>query len=295
MYASERSLLSNIRVQQKEWIYRGLAVATSVLVVWLGYRFRNDGPKPLLLLPVLAGAAIAILRLPSISGAIDSIEGWLRTRRDKATENQGKFARFVSRPFYAQCLFVWRCTAPIPDAHVRAGMRLAILIIVSAGSLLLLVTAAYVLFAIVIFLFVLAIAFWIFSLWAGSGSSDTITTVTRRTSDWLGRPKEVHVDGSGKKIGESRATTDWIGNPKTVHTDTRGNVVGESRPTKDWLGNPKTVHKDAAGNAVGESRPSRDWIGNPITVHTDKDGNKTGESREETDLLGRRKVVNYKR
>lgn len=284
---------SSSQTVRQEWIFRALAGLAAVLLVWLAYRARNDGAKLVLLAPLIVGAAIAALRLHAVSGPVNSIENWLLAGSAKAAERQGKFARFVQRPFFAACLAIWRWTTGVPDLHLRAGVRLAALILFCAITITLLITVAYVVIAIAVALAVLALCLWIFAMWAGSDSSGSKTRTTRHTTDWLGNPKQEHFDDSGYKVGESRLDTDWLGHPKMVNTDANGNVVGESRPDTDWLGNPKTVHTDAAGNVTGESRPDTDWLGQPKTVHIDADGNVTGESRNETDIFGQGRTVRY--
>lgn len=279
--------------ERQEWIFRAIACLAAILLIWLAFHVRNDGALPLLLAPLIVGAAITALRLPAVSGLVNSIETWLRAGSARAAARQGKFARFLQQPFFAVCLAIWRCTTGVPDPHLRAGVRIAALILFCAVTLTLLVTVAYILIAIVVAVAILALCLWIFAMWAGSGSSGSRTGVTRYTTDWFGRPKREHFDDSGHKVGESKSDTDWLGRPTMVHTDAEGNVVGESKPDTDWLGNPKTVHSDAEGNVTGESRPDADWLGQPKTVHTDADGNVTGESRDETDILGRRQTVRY--
>lgn len=279
--------------ERQEWIFRAIAGTATTLLLWLAYRAQNNGVLPLLVAPLIVGAAIATLRLPAVSGRVNSIDNWLRSGSDRAAARQGKVARFFQRPFFALCLSIWRWTATLPDPHLQAGVRLTALIFLCAVAVMLLVTAAYIVIAIVVALAILALCLWLLSVWAGSGSSGTTTRVTRYATDWLGRPKQEHFDGSGHKVGETKASSDWLGRPKTVHTDADGNVVGESKPDTDWLGHPKTVHMDAKGNVTGESRPDTDLLGQPKTVHADAEGNVTGESREETDLLGRRQTVRY--
>jgi hypothetical protein len=281
------------QTKHQEWIFRAIAGLTAILFLWFAYRSRNDGIIPLLLTPLILGAAVTALRLHAVSRSVNSIENWLNSGSARAAARQGKFARFFQRPFFAVCLAIWRWTTALPDPHLRAGVRLSALIFFCAIAITLLATAAYILVAIVVMLAIFALCLWLFLLWAGSESSETRTQVTRYTTDWFGRPKQEHFDKSGNKVGESKPTNDWLGRPKMVHTDAAGNVVGESSPDTDWLGNPKTVHKDAEGNVTGESRLDTDWLGQPKTVHTDAEGNVNGESREEKDILGRRQTVRY--
>ncbi len=271
----------------QEWIYRGGAGIIIALLLWFAYRNRYDGGVLILLAPFMIGAVIAALRLTPVSAKVNSIENWLKRGAAKATEREGKFARFVQRPFFGSCLAIWRWTTPIPDVHLRAGVRAATLIFVCGIAINLIVIALYVIVVIAVIVIGFAIFFWILSL----SSQGERKVVTRHTTDWFGRPKQEHFDASGRKVGESVSDTDWLGNPKMVNKDASGNIVGESKPDTDWLGNPKTVHTDADGTRIGESVPDTDWLGTPTTVHKDADGNVIGESREETNILGQRQTV----
>jgi hypothetical protein len=241
--------------------------------------------------PFMIGAVITALRLTRVSATVNSIENWLRSGSAKAAERDGKFARFFQRPFFGSCLAIWRWTTPIPDVHLRAGVRATTLIFICGIAINLIVIALYVIVVIAVIVIGFAIFFWILSL----SSQGERKVVTRYTTDWFGRPKQEHFDASGEKIGESRPDTDWLGQSKMVHEDALGNVVGESKPDTDWLGNPKTVHTDADGTRIGESRPDTDWLGTPMIVHRDADGNVTGESRDETDIFGQPQTVRYEK
>jgi hypothetical protein len=264
----------------------GLIIA---LLLWFAYRNRYDGGILILLAPFIVGAAIAAVRLTSVSGAVNSIENWLRRGSANSAEREGKFARFFQRPFFGSCLAIWRWTTPISDVHLRAGVRATTLIFVCGIAINLIVIALYVIVVIAVIVIGFTIFFWILSL-SGQGERKV---VTRHTTDWFGRPKQEHFDASGRKVGESVADTDWLGNPKMVNKDASGNIEGESKPDTDWLGNPKTVHTDADGTRIGESRLDTDWLGTPTTVHRDADGNVIGESREETDIFGQPQTVRY--
>lgn len=261
--------------------------------LWLfgGYRNRNDGGALLLLAPFLIGAGVVSLRIVPVSEAVNSIENWLKRSANKASERDGKFARFIQRPFFSSCMAIWRWTARIRDVHLRAGVRATTLIVICGIAINLLLIAIYIVIAIAVLVIGFMIFMWILSL-SGSGERKV---VTRYTTDWLGRPKQEHFDDAGVKVGESIADTDWLGNPKMVNRDAAGNKVGESKPDTDWLGNPKTVHRDADGNLIGESRPDSDWLGNPVTIHTDAEGNVVGESRNEADIFGQNQSVRYEK
>lgn len=280
-----------MKTGRKKWIYRGGAGLIIALLLWFAYRNRYDGGVLILLAPFMIGAVIAALRLTPVSVKVNSIENWLRRGSASAVEREGKFARFFQRPFFGSCLAIWRWTTPIPDVHLRAGMRATTLIFLCGIAINFILIALYVVVVVAVIVIGFAIFFWILSL-SGQGERKV---VTRHTTDWFGRPKQEHFDETGEKIGESRPDADWLGHPKMVHEDAGGNAVGESKPDTDWLGNPKTVHTDADGIRIGESRPDTDWLGTPTTVHRDADGNVIGESREETDIFGQPQTVRYEK
>jgi hypothetical protein len=280
-----------VKTDRQEWIYRGGAGLIIALLLWFAYRNRYDGGVLILLAPFMIGAVITALRLPQVSAGVNSMGNWLKRGSANAGGREGKFARFFQRPFFGSCLAIWRWTTPIPDLHLRAGVRATTLIFLCGIAINLILIALYVIVVIAVILIGFAIFFWILSL----SNQGERKVVTRYTTDWFGRPKQEHFDGSGEKIGESRPDTDWLGQPKMVHEDAEGKVVGESKPDTDWLGNPKTVHTDAEGNRIGESVPNTDWLGTPTTVHRDADGNVTGESRDETDIFGQPQTVRYEK
>ena len=56
--------------ERQEWVFRAIAGTAIILLLWLSYCVRNNGAVPLLLAPLIVGAAITVLRMPRFSGAI---------------------------------------------------------------------------------------------------------------------------------------------------------------------------------------------------------------------------------
>ena len=202
----------SLKTDRQEWIYRGAAGLVIALLLWFGYRNRYDGGVLILLAPFVIGAMIAALRLTPVSATVNSIENWLKRGAVKSAEREGKFARFVQRPFFASCLAIWRWTTPIPDVHLRAGVRATTLIFVCGIAINFLLIALYVVVVVAVIVIGFAIFFWILSL-SGQGEQKV---VTRHTTDWFGRPKQEHFDETGQKIGGSRPDTDWLGRPGKI-------------------------------------------------------------------------------
>ena len=280
-----------LTAEQLEWAYRGVAILVIVLLAWLSYRYRYDGSLVLLLLALEIGALIVALRLHAVSGAVHSIENWLNSGSARARDSDGKFARFFKRPFFSACLAIWRWTAPIPDPHLRAGVRLATLIIITGIAVVLLIMAIEILVAIAILILLIVVAGWFLSHSGNSGGRDDEETVTRHTTGFLGGRKDVHFDGADRKIAETTRETDWLGNPKLVRRDLDGNIVSESTPENDWLGNSKLVERDTDGTVISESTRESDWLGNSVTVQRDAEGNVIRESHEEEDIFGNKETV----
>jgi hypothetical protein len=67
--------------ERQEWIFRAITGLIAFSLLWLTWRTRNDGLAPVLLVPLVVGIAIATLRLPNVSSAVNSIENWLRAGR----------------------------------------------------------------------------------------------------------------------------------------------------------------------------------------------------------------------
>lgn len=233
-------------------------------------------------LPLLVGALLPIVSSAEVTGKVEGWEQSFENAFQKASRKDGKFARYFQRPLFRGSSYLWRITQPLPNSHVRAGVRMALALYFWLTMIALLFVAAYVIIAVVVLIVILAIVGWILSLQDGrrsGGYSRTIRTFT-------GRRKQEHYDSSGEKVGESIATTTLLGSPKTEHFDTSGNRVGESRPNTTWTGEPKVEHFDASSNKTGESRPNTTLLGEPIAEHFDEAGHKTGESRERKTLLG---------
>ena len=283
-----------LTAEQLEWAYRGGAILAIVLLAWLSYRYRYDGSLVLLLLPLEIGALIVALRLHAVSGAIHSIENWLNSGSARARESDGKFARFFKRPFFSACQAIWRWTAPIPDPHLRAGVRLATLIIITGVAVVLLITAIEILVAIAILLLMIFVAGWILSRSGSSGDGD-YEGVTRPKPRLFGGHTDEHFDSANRKVAETTHETGWLGQPKMVRRDLNGNVVSESTPEKDWLGNAKVVERDTSGTVISESTRESDWLGNSVTVQRDADGNVIRESREQEDIFGNKETVHTKK
>jgi hypothetical protein len=110
---------------------------------------------------------------------------------------------------------------------------------------------------------------------------------TKKTTDWLGREKEVHYDDRGNKVGETRFTTDWLGKSVQEHVDAEGKKTGETRAGKDWLGRDRAEHYDNEKQRVGTSRDENDWLGRPVQSHHDGSGVRVGKTRRTEDWLGR--------
>ena len=69
---------STAQEERQEWVFRAIAGTATILLLWLAYRARNNGVLSLLIAPLIVGAAIATLRLPAVSGRVNSIDNWFR-------------------------------------------------------------------------------------------------------------------------------------------------------------------------------------------------------------------------
>lgn len=264
----------------------GAALVGILLFLFLGVDATQQGVLFVLLAPLLVGVAVSAISADGMTDWINNWEQTFRSKRDKAREKEGKFARFFRRPFWGGSLKLWTATDGLSSAHVRAGLRMAVALYFWAVMIFLLAITAYITVAIVVLIFMVAIAYKIYEFSQTGGrttvrydnSGRTLGT-SRQTTDWLGKPKTETFDASGKKVGESKPTQDWLGRPKVEHFDDKGAKTGESKPTEDWLGRPKTEHFDEAGHKTGESRPTEDWLGRPKVEHFDERGAKAGETK----------------
>lgn len=289
--------------EQKEWIYRGIAIAAIALLLWVAYYYRYAPGIALLLMPFVLGAAVAAMRISAASDKIHAISNWLNAGLEKARASDGKFARFVKRPFYRLTLAIWRWTEPIPDSHARAALRLATLILITAVTVLLVATAAYIIIAIVVILLVLALIGWFLSLNdpkrpprdprdpdSDSPPRRLGPEITRFRKSWTGKTIQEHSVG-GVKTGESVYKKDWAGRDVLVRTDNDGNKVSETRAGTTWTGENITRTTDTDGNLLSTGHKKTTLLGDPITVHEDLDHNVIATEHMETTWTGEPRIV----
>lgn len=269
------------RVNQTRIISAALIAA--VILIVLGTNPQSQWLMFLCVIPLVVAISFPALSLPALTSRVDAWEQSFQSGLEHAAQKEGKFARYFRRPLYRGSLALWRTTEPLPNPHVRAGLRLGTALYFWAAMLAFLIIAAYVVVGVVLVLVVLAIVGWILSLQGGRESSGGYTRIVRTFS---GRRKQEHFDESGQKVGESRTARTIVGSPKTEHFDVQGNKVGESKPTATLLGAPKIDHFDPEGNKTGESRPGTSLWGNEVVEHFDASGEKVGESRDRETLLG---------
>ncbi|MGH9345003.1 MAG: hypothetical protein ACRD19_14735 [Terriglobia bacterium] len=243
---------------------------------------QGGGELFLLLAPALVGLFLPLLQLPALTATTEGWEGDLIRSRKRAQEADGKFARFVRRPFYACATGIWKASRSINNPHIRAAVRVALSLYLVALFLMFIVVATYVIIVVVFLLVAIAIIGWVLSL----NNKSRGTVIGRRQVDWSGREKLVYRDASGKKTGESRERVGIFGDRRTEHVDTQGRKVGESRSQTGIFGDQKTTNYAQDGAKVGESREATGIIGDPKTIHYDNEGRKTGESRPTKDILG---------
>jgi hypothetical protein len=244
--------------------------------------FTQAGGLFVILAPVLAALFLPLLQLAGVTQAVEECEATLTSRRRRAQQADGKFARFFRQPFYACACGIWSISRPIKNNHLRAGVRVALSLYFFAISVLVLVAAAYLIVAVVVIVVVLVIIGWVLSLNDRSGGGVTV----RRRTGWFGDEHLEYTDAAGRKLGESRETTGFFGDRRQEHFDAHGHKVGQSARETGFFGDEKTVHYDQDGKTVGTSREETGFLGDPKTVHYDEDGRKTGESRPSKDLFG---------
>jgi hypothetical protein len=163
--------------QDSGWI-RWAATGFLVLVAAGGYYTPRGGVMLLAAMPLMLGAMVAALRIPAIQAAV---EGWgarFETRRARAAASRGKFARFVTRPVFALASRLWKMPSAVSDAHLRAGVRVAVLSYLFAVTAALLAAAAYIVIGLAIAVLLIAAFSWIVSF-ANGQSSPRFTSVRR--------------------------------------------------------------------------------------------------------------------
>lgn len=243
---------------------------------------RTEGLWLAILLPVFAGLVLPLMQVRTWSERFDRWERGFAARRAKANSKDGKFARFVQRPFYLCILGIWRVSRPIKNTHIRAGVRVVLSLYFLALFSFIMMISAYIVIAIVVLLLAIAFMGWVLSL--SGKSSGPITG--RRRRDWSGNEVVRYTDATGGVVGETHETVGIFGDPQQEHFDAQGRKTGESKRRTDLMGRETIVHFDREGQRTGISRDDTDVLGHPVTIHYDAAGDKTGESRERKDLLG---------
>jgi len=223
--------------------------------------------------------------------SIKLIHGWKTTfeaRLQRATVRQGKFAKYISRPFWAGSRGIWNQTERIHRDDVRAAVRLAAAIYYFGFMIL-----ALVLFGYAALMIIIVIAMIVFSLWAlgkylgwdspnGDSSSSPLYPVTSSRVEGLTGTRIEHYDEQRRKIGESLEREGILEN-YIEHIDRDGQKVGESH-TREGMLEDYIERTDSDGKKIGETR-EREGLLDDYSEHTDKHGNKIGESRIREGLL----------
>ena len=260
----------------------GLIVLAGLI---LGYHAQNGTFWVVLLGPVLVGLLFPLLQLRSWTNRVEAWEALLMKRRERARAADGKFARFFRRPFYACAGGIWRVSQRVGNPHVRAGMRVALSLYLVAISSFFLITAAYVIMAVVVMFLTLALIGWILSLSGSSGKRPRRTTA-RKERDWFGNEKIVYTDETGSRVGTSREAVGIFGDRRTEHFDAVGKKTHETRQETGVFGEQMTVQYGQDGRAAGFAREEADLLGNQKLVYYDNEGRKTAESQETKDVFG---------
>jgi len=229
----------------------------------------------------------------SLTVRIDQWEQTFEDRGQRAAAKGTKFARFFLRPLWGGSRAIWIKTVGVSQEHLRAGLRLTLLIYYFGLMIAVLAVVAYVSFVVIVGIAVIVFMFWLLMkyLTRNDPPDDTYDYPVQLTPqiaksrivEGLSGTRIVYEDKQGRKIGEGVEREGLMGK-YIEQRDVAGRKTGETREREGLLGDYEQ-HTDREGHTVAESREREGFLG-PYTEHRDVDHNKIGESREKEGLVG---------
>jgi len=285
------------------WAIRVAAITVLLALVCIGLfstlaRDLREGGLvmlALLLVPLSAGAIIALAQPEPMLAVMAGFASWTAMKRDRARDKGTFLARWFFRPFYGALSGSAQLTGFIHPPYLRAGATVAL----QGFAFYLALLVAYVAIALLVAIVFIMIALWLFSLMLSQGSSSgssrsTSRILTRavarrseRRTDLFGNSYVQHLDEAGRPVGTTRERTDWLGNAYQQHEDQAGKQTGHSQQRNDLFGNAYQQHYTEESKEAGYSENRQDLLGNPYVQHKDEQGHKTGRSEAREDWLGK--------
>lgn len=268
----------------------GVRLAAAAVVLAALYLLARASPGAgawslLLWGPILAGAAVPLLSLPSCSDPVNDWRSYFVDGMAKARQKEGKYSRYFLRPLHAGSLLLWNRSEFIRDEHIRAGVRVAGICYFWGVMIFGLILVAYVIIAVVVLMIVLAIVAWFME------HSDSGTRTYKRSSSSPRPPIPVK--------GVLQKGTNWLNEQRAGRVDDKGNIYeGSNIFTERKVGRVDEDGRIYQGtNVLNEGRVGRmDESGNVHSGSNVLNEKKVGRVTEDgsvyegTNVLNERKV-----
>lgn len=155
--------------KESNWI-RWAAVSFLVLAVAWSYSARSGIVWWAVMTPLMLGAVAAALRRPEIDAVVEGWGSTFEARRAKAAGSEGKISRYLTRPVFACARRMWEVPCGVPDAPLRAGIRIGALAYFFSVTAVLLAAAAYVVVGLVVAVLLIVAFAWILSFATGQAT-----------------------------------------------------------------------------------------------------------------------------
>lgn len=238
------------------------------LVAWLG------GIEGVLLaLPLTVGGVVALAKPDPVVRWLSTFESWTRAKHSRALTRQGRFSRWLVRPYLGGLQRIDSWTSRVDDESMRCGVRIAAYLYFSLIFCVAAFLAAYVALAVVVAIIMIIVMLWVlgeylgadrpsYSNWRGrSAARERMigSSVVRKGMLW-DTPTGVGVNKEGQVVKEGVL----FDSPTGVKINERGQIVREG-----WISDTPTGY---AVNEQGEISKEGVLSDTPTGIRIGEDG-----------------------
>jgi hypothetical protein len=252
----------------------------------------------LIAVPTVIGAVIAIVNNEKVNGWVDSVDSWIKGRKEKAQSDNSK-ASYVTYPL------LWLAEHSGGRKFEHRGLKSAILVfqwfmlLYAVGFLLYVLTMIVI--AILMVAAVVLLCYFLLKGVAGHNKEKDeqkarIPEVRRKMQDGrseqrtnlLGHEFVQYYDKQGNEVASSKVHADLLGNKYMQYYDKHGNEMGTSDLKSEFFGGQYIQSYDEQGNEIGTSEERERFLSrNRYTEHKDNAGKVTGTSEKREDIFGK--------
>ncbi|MGQ9919524.1 MAG: hypothetical protein ACUVS7_19180 [Bryobacteraceae bacterium] len=133
---------------------RLLLAAVCVIAAFAGLVYLKSSSFALLILPLLAGVAVAVFQLDHAVGWLDRFHGWAEQRRSALSSESGWGIR---KSYFGGIHFIRELTEGIDNPYVQSGARATATMYFSGSAVALALLTGYVIISIVVVIAVIAL------------------------------------------------------------------------------------------------------------------------------------------